>query len=434
MRWIIAVLSPALAASAWAAEPAMFRADSQHSGTYAGAGVPQLHGIKWRFRAGGPIVSTPAVAEGTVYFGSADHSVYAVDERTGAQRWKFATHGRVSSSPAVADGRVYVGSYDGNLYALDAANGTLLWKFATEGERRFSARHLHGAEPAAEVMPDPFDVFLSSPLVDAGVVYFGSGDGHVYAVAADSGLLRWRFKTGNVVHASPALADGVLYVGSWDSYFYALDAKSGAQRWRFKTGDDPAIGNQVGIQSSAAIANGVVYFGCRDSHLYALDAASGAPRWAFSTGSSWVVSSPAVRDGVVYFATSDTASVQAVDAASGAPLYALSFNHWPFFSSPALAGDYLYIGSHSGKLIAISLKSHAVAWTVPTDAARAKAAALTNVQGAPDYEAVYGDFFYDDVVSGSQRIFSLGSVLASPVVSGATVYFGGWDGQLYAVG
>ena len=434
MKWIITVLLPGALASAWASEPAMFRGDAQHGGSYAAAGVPQLHGIKWRFRAGGPIISTPAVADGTVYFGSSDHNVYAVDEHTGLLRWKFATHGRVSSSPAVVDGRVFLGSYDGNFYALDAASGKLVWKFATAGERRFSARHLHGAEPAAEVMPDPFDVFLSSPVVAAGSVYFGSGDGNVYALAADSGAVRWRFKTGNVVHASPALAAGILYVGSWDSYFYALDAKSGAQRWRFKTGEDPAIGNQVGIQSSAAIANGIVYFGCRDSHLYALDAASGARRWAFSTGTSWVVSSPAVRDGIVYFATSDTAAVHAVDAASGAPLYSLSFNHWPFFSSPTLAGDYLYVGSHSGKLIAVDLKEHKVAWTLVTDGASKNAAALTNAQGAPDYEAVYGDFFYDDMVSGAKRIFSLGSVLSSPVVADGMLFFGGWDGQLYAVG
>ena len=83
MRWIVAVLLPAVLAVAAASEPAMFRADAQHSGTYPGAGVPQ-HGIKWRFRTAGPIVSTPAVADGTVYFGSGDHNVYAVDERTGS--------------------------------------------------------------------------------------------------------------------------------------------------------------------------------------------------------------------------------------------------------------------------------------------------------------------------------------------------------------
>ena len=98
--------------------------------------------------------------------------------------------------------------------------------------------------------------------------------------------LRWKFHTGNVIHASPAVADGTLYIGSWDSYFYALDAASGRQRWRFKTGEDPNINNQVGIQSSAVVADGVVYFGCRDSHLYALDAASDAKRWAFSTADS----------------------------------------------------------------------------------------------------------------------------------------------------
>ena len=170
-------------------------------------------------------------------------------------------------------------------------------------------------------------------------------------------MLRWKFHTGNVVHASPALAAGTLYVGSWDSYFYALDAASGKERWRFKTGEDPLINNQVGIQSSAVVADGMVYFGCRDSKLYALDASSGTQRWAFDNKGSWVISSPAVRDGKVYFATSDTATLRALDAKSGAVLFELSFNHWPFFSSPALAGDYLYIGSHAGKLIAIDLKA-----------------------------------------------------------------------------
>ena len=87
-------------------------------------------------------------------------------------------------------GRVYFGSYDGNFYALEAKSGALLWKFATQGERRFAARHLHGALPAAEVMPDPFDVYLSSPALDADLVYFGSGDGNVYALEASSGKMR----------------------------------------------------------------------------------------------------------------------------------------------------------------------------------------------------------------------------------------------------
>jgi len=433
MRCPASVLIVGILTSAHAAAAAQFRADARHGGVYDGAGVPVLHGVKWKFKTGGAIVSSPAIGAGTVYFGSADHTFYAVDAQSGQLRWKFATQGRVNSSPAVAAGRVYFGSYDGTFYALDAARGALQWKFVTGGERRFSARHLHGADPAAEVMPDPFDRFLSSPAIAGGTVYFGSGDGNVYALDAGSGALRWKFHTDNVVHASPAVANDTVYVGSWDSYFYALDAASGKQRWRFKTGDDPAISNQVGIQSSAVVAGGVVYFGCRDSHLYALDAASGKRLWSYPTKESWVISSPAVRDGRVYFATSDTALLLAADAKSGAPVFSLSFNKWPFFSSPALAGDLLYIGSNAGKLIAFDLKGRRVAWTFQTDGAQKNGPALTKADGSPNYESAFSDFFYDDLVVGANRMMSVGQVLSSPVVDGDTLYFGSTDGQLYAL-
>ena len=183
---------------------------------------------------------------------------------------------------------MYFSSYDGNVYALDARTGKQRWKFAFAGEHRFTAKHLHGAQPADEAMPDPFDFFLSSPAVVRNTVYLGSGDGNVYALDAESGTLRWKFHTGNVVHASPAVANDTVYVGSWDSFFYALDASTGTLRWRFKTGEDPKIFNQVGIQSSAVIAGDMVYFGCRDSQLYALDATSGEKRWSFDNKGSWV--------------------------------------------------------------------------------------------------------------------------------------------------
>jgi outer membrane protein assembly factor BamB len=66
-------------------------------------------------------------------------------------------------------------------------------------------------------MPDPFDFYLSSPVVANGAVYFGSGDTNIYALDAASGALKWKFKTGDVVHASPAISDGILFVGRWDS-------------------------------------------------------------------------------------------------------------------------------------------------------------------------------------------------------------------------
>ena len=145
-------------------------------------------------------------------------------------------------------------------YALDEATGQLKRKFETAGERRYAGRHLHGLLPAGESMPHSWDYFLSSPAVWNGGVYFGSGDGLVYALDAASGKLKWRFATADVVHSSPGISDGTLYIGSWNTYLYALDAASGKEVWRCKTGDDGEIHNHVGIQASPAVADGSVYF------------------------------------------------------------------------------------------------------------------------------------------------------------------------------
>lgn len=414
-------------------DAAMFRGGPAHTGVYGSGGVASFERIKWRFHTGGAVISSPAVWNGLVYVGSTDGDVYAIDRERGVLRWRFATKSRVVSSPAVAGGMLYFNSYDGNMYAVDAATGRLRWKFQTGGEKRFEGTHLHGFQPAAETMPDPFDVFLSSPTVWHDAVYFGSGDGNIYALDAGSGRLRWKVKTGDVVHASPAVADGTLFVGSWDGYFYALDAGSGVEKWRFKTGDDATIHNQVGIQSSAAVVDGMVYFGCRDSHLYALDAATGHAVWSFPTHGSWVVSSPAVSSGRVYFATSDSGLLYALDAKRGTVVFSISFKGWPTFSSPAVAADMLYVGSWAGALNAVDLKRQRIAWTYRTDMAKKNGPLYTRPDGSPDYRAAYRSDFYDDMVVGYATMMTVGSMLSSPVVVDHVVYVGSTDGNLYAL-
>jgi serine/threonine-protein kinase len=58
---------------------------------------------------------------GTVYVGSNDDKVYALDAATGHVRWTYTTGGSVFSSPAVVGGTVYVGSNDWTIYALKTA-------------------------------------------------------------------------------------------------------------------------------------------------------------------------------------------------------------------------------------------------------------------------------------------------------------------------
>src|SRR5215470_1052383 len=91
--------------------------------------------------------------------GGASHAaVYCSDpvRRLGGVRWKFQTEGPVHSSPVVSEGVVFFGSGDGRLYAVDQASGKEIWRFQAGG---------------------PVD---STPAVKGEVVYFESANRFVH--------------------------------------------------------------------------------------------------------------------------------------------------------------------------------------------------------------------------------------------------------------
>src|SRR3954463_5886958 len=182
-----------------------FHGNNARTGVYQAVGPKVLKGVKWQFKTQGAIVSSPAIANGLVYIGSSDGTLYAVDQASGQQKWKAQTRGPVASSPAVADGMVFFLSFDGGLYCVDANTGARKWRYATGFEKRFEAKSLHGTAPSEQTVPDPHDVFLSSPAVANGYVYFGSSDGNVYALDEKLGVLQWKFETKGQIHASPAI-------------------------------------------------------------------------------------------------------------------------------------------------------------------------------------------------------------------------------------
>jgi len=159
-------------------------------------------GAHWRFRARRGVTSSPALTDEMVYVGCQDRTVYGLDIRSGWSVWRYRTGGPVVSSAAVdvEEGLVLIGSSDGYLYALDAESGHLVWRYATDGQ------------------------VTSSPAVANGAVYFGSVDGAVYSLDMKTGNLRWRFQTDGKVTSSPRVVGGMVYIGSHDHCVYALPA------------------------------------------------------------------------------------------------------------------------------------------------------------------------------------------------------------------
>jgi outer membrane protein assembly factor BamB len=269
--------------------------------------------LKCSFKAGEMIDSSPAVApDGTIYFGSWDKKLYKIDSDCN-RIWSAETAGRIASSPTIdPDGTIYFGSDDDFLRALNP-DGTLKWSFRT-GERIFSTPAI---APDGTVYVGSFDnntyainpdgtekwrfkttgfVFSSPSISPDGTVYFGSYDGNLYAINPD-GTEKWRFFTGDVVQTSPAIApDGTIYAGSFNGNLYAINP-DGTEKWRFKTGD-------LLVSSPAIDSDGTIYFGSVDMNLYAINP-DGTEKWRFETNAR-IFSSPAIAaDGTIYVGSVD---------------------------------------------------------------------------------------------------------------------------------
>ena len=295
--------------------------------------------LLWEMDLGARISSSPALApDGTLYLGSDDKMIYALDGETGNEIWDFQTGNWVGVTPSIDQkGNLYAGSDDSKFYALNGQTGALNWDFQTGSNVTSS----------------------SAALASNGLLYFGSGDHSVYALDRSSGSIQWNYQAGNWIGSSPAVGvDAKVYLGSDDGKVYALDGLSGQLLWVFQTGGS--------VRSSPAIGfDGIIYVGSNDKKIYALDGHSGQKRWEFQTGGA-VSSSPSVGiDGTVYFGSTDN-KVYALDGGTGDQKWEFQTGNW-VSSSPALGSDgTIYVGSDDYNIYALNGQTGAKQWEFRT--------------------------------------------------------------------
>jgi outer membrane protein assembly factor BamB len=364
---LLAVSSLQAPSTESAAQSLMFRGDPSHQGVSSARFFGGQGGIKWRAQTGDAVRATAAVTTTRVFIGSADGNLYAFDRATGRVIWKHAAGSPVNGSPAIGGRLVVAATADGIIFAVDRETGRRHWTVRTGAALPLNAERAAG-----------WDFYVSSPTIVGQSVVIGSQDGGIYALDLATGRQRWRLQTKGRVRATAAVKNGVVIVGSFDGRLYALDLATGHERWVHRTEGDTLDSRRWGfdrraIQSSAAIDSATVYFGSRDGALYAVDFATGERRWRFSHRGSWVVGSPAVKDGRVYVGSSDGHFVQAVDAKAGTEVWRYEA-HANVLSSPLLIGDALVVGTlrtdvPAGELIALDQATGGLRWHYRLDPA-----------------------------------------------------------------
>ncbi len=168
--------------------------------------------IIWSYNVGGDVEGGITLdTDGTIFVGVDENeiiantgSVIAINQ-AGTLKWKSANTGRVISSPALNNGFVYFGTKDTNkLFALNVATGTEAWSYPVG------------------------DIIVNSPTIgNDGKIYFGSFDDKLYCLNAD-GTLNFDLvlSAGFNLWSSPAIKNGKLYIGSYDGKLYSINIPS----------------------------------------------------------------------------------------------------------------------------------------------------------------------------------------------------------------
>lgn len=198
------------------------------------------------------VYGTPAIdSNGILYVSGEDGGLCSIDQN-GIPQWNGFFSALVlplSSPPTIKNNTIYfslgVGVTDFSLTSLVAVNS-------------------QGNEQWGYIDNDITESTLTAPAIGSdGTVYFGTGNGLLYAINPD-GTLKWAYVNGIPIVSNPVIgADGTIYFGDTDGKLYAFTPQ-GLPRWTDQTG------GSIDSSSPAIGADGTIYVASDDGYLYAI--------------------------------------------------------------------------------------------------------------------------------------------------------------------
>ena len=327
---------------------------------YAGADNGSLYAfdlgsgqMRWRHDTGNP-VSLDALGDGTLFAigGAQGDMVYAVQAASGAALWQRQVGAGMDAGAGLmglsfADHAVYVtvnGGANSLVVALDAGDGSPRWPYTTPGGFPRPVTIAGGIVYAPVAPNDP-----NTPWT---LTLLSAGDGHTVGSV--------QLSTSYVSLAPAGVAQGVAYLVTDVGEVDAVEGATGRLLWR-----TPGPPDAASVTSPAAVVDGAVYVTGR-AVVYALDARDGRLRWR--TGAGQTVNAfpapPVVGDGALYYGR-DLGTVAALRLRDGAPLWQQHINN---SALGLLEGDgRLEVATQLNAVYALDAHDGHLLWTQSSD-------------------------------------------------------------------
>ncbi|GAB3030049.1 outer membrane protein assembly factor BamB [Bowmanella dokdonensis] len=225
------------------------------------SGVSRL----WQKGASARIAGGLVAAYDSLYFGTENGDVYALNAETGETRWHTKVKGEVLARPAVSDGLVIINTGAGVMFALDAETGEQQWLYESE----VPPLSLRG---------------ISAPTVNSGGAIVGTASGKVAIVIMENGQIAWEQAVTAAsgateldrivdIDVEPLVLGGVIYVISFDGSLAALELRSGRTIWK----------REYKSYRRISLDANNLYVVSTESQVFALDRRNGVELWSQNT-------------------------------------------------------------------------------------------------------------------------------------------------------
>lgn len=306
-----------------------------------------------------------------------------------AQVGKGVAHYESGLRPLIHAERVYMASREGMVMAFELSSGKRLWTYDLRKDdtlstiqklrQRFSSDNARIAGGISQGF---------------GNIYFGTENGEVVALNAETGQLSWRVQVPGEVLVSPAVGDGFVVAKLGTGALVGLSSDNGEQRWIFENEQPPLtlrgtgepvidsggvvygtasgrvgvlivdrgfqaweeniampkgstdLSRLVDVDAKPIVIAGTIYSIAFNGELHALDLRTGQQLWKrdYASFRNMTV------QGTVLYLVDSVGRIHAVDRRNGTELWSQTGLHRHFLTGPAVYKDYLVVGDNKGNL------------------------------------------------------------------------------------
>lgn len=339
--------------------------------------------------------------------------------------WSFPTGGPINHPPLVVSDVVIVVPAGGHLLALEAVTGTLRWEYNP-----------------------PEGIWDRAYISDGTRVFVGLKGGSLVALDIKNGDLLWKRDLG-INSQVPALVSAeILYVPTTfvgpelkpdtngKSKLFALETKTGNQIWEFET-DNYIL--QTPERRGETVFLGGNFYDPREidegghMRIYALDAKTASIKWTYEADDGFPKRLYATDDTLNFIGYQDF--MNGVDTATGELRWRKDTGNW----TPTFLGDgqVVYVSSANTSLMAYNADSGELLWQfdIPEGSFNYVLGAPFIVQENLYFLTQHGDIFALNAADGSIQWHLPTGVVAAR--TGLTIkdnwlYFGDGEGNVYA--